>query len=85
MEQVTIRITPERLGLIDRAAAVCGVNRSEFMLQASELAALDTLTERPVIALDNQAYDDFAAELATPVQLDARLSRRLFRPPLWER
>ena len=65
-------MTDERLVFIDRAAAIRGVSRTEFVLRPSE-AAVEMLNERPVIALD------------TPVKLDARLKERFSHRPLWER
>ena len=47
MGQVNIRMTDERLALIDRAAAIRGVTRTEFVLRSSEAAAIETLNERP--------------------------------------
>ncbi len=41
--------------------------------------------ERPVIELDDEAYDAFLAVLDTPVEPDERLRERFARRPLWER
>ncbi len=85
MGQVNFRMTDERLALIDRAAAIRGVTRTEFVLRSSEAAAIETLNERPVIALDDEAYDAFVAALDAPVQPNNRLKERFARRPLWER
>ena len=85
MGQVNFRMTDERLALIDRAAAIRGVTRTEFVLRSSEAAAVETLNERPVIALDDEAYDAFVAALDAPVQPNDRLKERFARRPLWER
>lgn len=85
MGQVNFRMTDERLALIDRAAAIRGVTRTEFVLRSSEAAAIETLNERPIIALDDEAYDAFVAALDAPVQPNARLKERFARRPLWER
>ena len=85
MGQVNFRMTDERLALIDRAAAIRGVTRTEFVLRSSEAAAIETLNERPVIALDDEAYDAFVAALDAPVQPNDRLKERFPRRPLWER
>ena len=83
--QVNFRMKDERLSLIDRAAAVRGVTRTEFVLRSSEAAAIETLSERPIIALDDEAYDAFVAALDAPVAPNARLKRQLARRPQWER
>ena len=76
MPQVNIRTSSERLPIIDRAAAIRGVSRTEFMLESSERAAIEILNERPVIALDNEAWDDFVAALDEPVELDPEVKVR---------
>ena len=85
MGQVNFRMTDERLALIDRAATIRGVTRTEFVLRSSEAAAIETLNERPVIALDDAAYDAFVAALDAPVEPNQRLKERFARTPLWER
>ena len=85
MGQVNFRMKDERLALIDRAAAIRGVTRTEFVLRSSEAAAMETLNERPIIALDDESYDAFVAVLDAPVQPNDRLKERFAQPPLWER
>ncbi len=85
MPQVSFRISSERLAVIDRAAAVQGVSRSEFVLRASELAAVEILNQRPVIILDDKAWDDFAATLDAPVDIDPSVKARYARAPQWTR
>jgi uncharacterized protein (DUF1778 family) len=55
------------------------------VLRSSEAAAIETLNERPVIALDDEAYDAFVAALDAPVEPNDRLKKRFARQPLWER
>ena len=85
MAQVNFRVKDERLALIDRAAAIRGVTRTEFVLRASEDAALEALIERPVIVLDDEAYDDFLAALDAPERPSDRLREQAARQPPWER
>ena len=85
MVQVIFRMKEERLALIDRAAAIRGITRAEFVLRSSEVAALETLLERPVIALDDKVYDAFIAALDAPMESNVRLKERFARQPLWER
>ena len=72
MAQVNFRMSSERLAFIDRAAAIRGVTRTEFVLRSSEAAAIETLNERPIIALDDEAWDAFAAALDAPVETRSR-------------
>ena len=85
MAQVHFRMSDERLAFIDRAAAIRGVTRTEFVLRSSEAAAIETLNERPVIALDDAAWDAFTAALDAPVVPDATVKNRFARRPSWER
>ena len=79
------RMRDEHLALIDRAAAIRGVTRAEFVLRASEAAAIEVLSERPAIALDDETYDAFVAVLEMPAEPNERLRDLVARQPLWER
>ena len=81
MAQVHFRMSDERLAFIDRAAAIRGVTRTEFVLRSSEAAAIETLNERPIITLDDEAWD----ALDAPVEPDAAVKERFGRRPSWER
>ena len=85
MVQVNFRMSAERLALIDRAAAIRGVTRTEFVLRSSEAAAIEILNERPVIVLDDEAWDDFIEAIDAPVELDPAVKERYARTPRWDR
>ena len=85
MAQVNFRMSDERLAVIDRAAAVRGVTRTEFVLGASEAAAIETLNERPAIVLDEEAWDAFTAALDAPVEPDPAVKARFGQRPQWDR
>ena len=85
MAQVDFRMKDERLALIDRAAAIRGVTRTEFVLRSSEAAAIEALNERPVIALGDEAYAAFVGALNAPVEPNDRLQELFGRRPQWER
>ena len=85
MAQVNFRMKEDRLALIDRAAEIRVITRTEFVLRSSELAAIETLNERPIITLDDEAYDAFTAALDAPVESNDRLKKQFARQPLWER
>ena len=61
MAQVNFRVIDERLAFIDRAAAIRGVTRTEFVLRSSEASAVETVNERPDIAPDDETCDAGAA------------------------
>ena len=85
MAQVNFRMSSERLALIDRVAAIRGVTRTEFVLRSSEAAAIETLNERPIIALDDEVREAFTAALGAPVEPDLAVKARFAREPRWER
>ena len=85
MAQVNFRMSEERLAFIDRAAAIRGVTRTEFVLRSSEAAAIETLNERPIIALDDEAWNAFVAALDAPVESDPAVKERYTRRPQWDR
>ena len=85
MAQVNFRMSEERLAFIDRAAAIRGVTRTEFVLRSSEAAAIETLNERPIIALDDETWDAFVAALDAPAAPDPAVKERYARRPQWDR
>lgn len=85
MPQFNISTSNERLAIIDRAAAIRGVSRAEFVLQSSEAAAVEMLNERHVITLDDEAWDDFVATLDAPVKIDPAVKAGYARRPQWDR
>ena len=85
MPQVSVRVSNDLLACIDRAAAIRGVSRTEFVLRASEAAAIATLNESPVISLDDEAWGDFVAALDAPVDMEPSVKERFARQPQWDR
>lgn len=81
MPQVNFLTSSERLAVIDRAPKIRGLTRTEFMLRSSEAAVIEILNERPVIALDDEAWDDFLVALDAPVEMDPAVKVRYARRP----
>ncbi len=81
MPHVNFRISSERLAVMDSAVKILGVGQAEFLLRSSEAAAIDVLNERPIIALDDQAWDDFVAVLDAPVEIDPAVKACYARRP----
>jgi uncharacterized protein (DUF1778 family) len=84
-DTLNIRIKPEVRGLIDRAAASAGKNRTDFILDAARHAAEDALLDSTVLAFSPKAYTDFLARLDAPPQPNQRLRRSLQTPAPWEK
>jgi uncharacterized protein (DUF1778 family) len=84
-DTLNIRIKPEVRGLIDRAAASAGKNRTDFVLDAARHAAEDALLDSTVFVYSPKAYADFLARLDAPPQPNQRLRRSLQTPAPWEK
>lgn len=82
---INLRVTPRDRDLIDRAAAVLGKNRSEFMMEASRQAAEDALLDRSAFRLDAERFAAFMAQLDAPPAPNDRLRKLLATPAPWEK
>ena len=82
---IHIRVHQADRDLIDRAAAVAGQSRSEFVLGTARREAEDVLREQRVFHLDAGAWDLFMTELDRPPQDNPRLAALLQRQAPWER
>jgi len=84
-ETLNIRIQPKVRSLIDRAAALVGKNRTDFVLDAARHAAENTLLDHTVIVAGSKAYADFLERLDAPPRPNERLRRSLKTPAPWEK
>lgn len=82
---INLRVTPRDRDLIDRAAAVLGKNRSEFMMEASRQAAEDALLDRIAFRLDAERFGAFMAQLDAPPAPNERLRKLLATPAPWDK
>jgi uncharacterized protein (DUF1778 family) len=83
-EALNIRIKPEVRDLIDRAAALEGKNRTDFVLDAARRAAEDTLLDRTVLVVSPAAYRQFLARLDAPARPNKRLTKTMQTPAPWK-
>jgi uncharacterized protein (DUF1778 family) len=84
-DTLNLRIKPDLRGLIDRAAAVTGKNRTDFVLNAARHAAEDALLDRTIFSVSPKAYAEFLARLDMPPQANPLLRRALETPAPWEK
>jgi uncharacterized protein (DUF1778 family) len=63
---MSLRIPDQARAIIDRAAAIRGKNRSEFIIEAALIAAEDTLLDQTLVKVDRAAYSDFLNLLDQP-------------------
>ena len=83
-DTLNLRIKAEERGLIDRAAAITGKTRTDFVLEAACHAAEEALLDRTVLAVSQEAHAAFLARLDEPPKPNARLRRTMRTVPPWE-
>lgn len=84
-DTLNLRIKPDERSLIDRAAALTGKTRTDFVLEAARGAAVDALTERTLFVVDEKAYAKFLAALDAPPRPNDKLIRTMQTPAPWDR
>lgn len=82
---INLRASKDDRDLIDRAAAVRHVTRTEFMLASARNAAMDALLDQSFFKLDAARWDAFVAALDAPPKDNPRLKRLLAKKAPWER
>ncbi len=71
--------------LIDRAAALVGQNRSEFMLDSARRRAEDVLLDQRLFLLDKEKYEEFLNILNEPPKPRDALRKLLSAKAPWEK
>lgn len=82
-DNINIRVSPETLGLIDRAARVLGKTRTDYILDTVREAAEHTVLDQTLFVLNPEQWDAFVAALDAPPQHNERLEKLLSRRPPW--
>lgn len=83
-DTLNLRIKPEMRGMIDRAAALAGKTRTDFVLDAARRAAEEALLDRTLLRVSPESYAAFIALLDAPPQANPALRRTMQTPALWE-
>ena len=84
-DNINIRVSPEMLGLIDRAARVFGKTRTNFILDTVRQAAEDAILDQRLFLLDETQWQAFNKALDAPMAENAQLQSLLARKPAWEK
>jgi uncharacterized protein (DUF1778 family) len=79
-----MRLTRGERALIDQAAALLGKKRSEFMLDAARREAENTLLDRVIFQLDQEAFSRFSDLLDNPPPATDELRAFLAAKAPWE-
>lgn len=81
---INLRASAPIRDLIDRAAAVLGKTRSEFMLDSARRSAEDVLLDQTVFRLDAKKFAAFMAILEQPPKPSEKLKELLRMKAPWE-
>lgn len=82
---INIRVLPEQLDLIDRAAGLLGKKRSDFMLEAACERALSVLLDQVHFSLSTEKIQEFTELLDAPPKPNEGLERLLALDPVWNK
>ena len=83
-QTLNIRIKVDERALIDRAAALSGQTRTDFVLAAARSAAEAALLDRAVFSVNAAAYRQFLAKLDAKPRPNARLRKTMQTASPWE-
>jgi uncharacterized protein (DUF1778 family) len=83
-ETLNLRVRPDDRALIDRAAALQGKSRTDFLLEAGRRAAQETLLDRTLWRAGEEAFNAFNARLDAPPRPNEKLRRTMKTRAPWE-
>ncbi len=83
-KHIQIRVQSKVRALIDRAAAVAGKSRSEFMIECAQAEAISVLLDQRYVELEGQDWDKLMAILARPPMPNAALKTLIRSRAPWE-
>ncbi len=81
---INIRASSRQMSVIDRAAALKGTTRSDFMLDAATRAAEDAILDLSIFTLPADEWDAYVASIESPPAPTAALRKLLGEPAPWE-
>jgi uncharacterized protein (DUF1778 family) len=82
---LSMRLPEADIAMIDRAAAMRGQSRTDFVRDAAVRAAEDVLMERTLVRMSRSGFDTFMKALAAPAAVIPQMVELLKRPAPWER
>jgi uncharacterized protein (DUF1778 family) len=82
---INVRLPTKLRDLIDRAAAVVGKTRTDFILESARKHAVDVLLDQQLFSLETSQYEEFLRALDAPVQSNARLKQLLASKSPWQK
>ena len=81
---ISMRLPEADVAMIDRAAALKGRSRTDFVRDAAVRAAEEAVMEQQLIRMTEDGFADFMALMTAPVEVVPELVEVLRRPAPWE-
>ncbi len=81
---LSMRLTEEDIAVIDRAAALRGCSRADFMREAAVRAAKEALMEDTLIRMSADGFEAFPHVSASPARAVPEMVDLLRRRAPWE-
>jgi uncharacterized protein (DUF1778 family) len=81
---ISMRLPEADVAMIDRAAALKGRSRTDFVRDAAVRAAEEAVMEQQLIRMTEDGFADFMALMAAPVEVVPELAEVLRRHAPWE-
>ena len=81
---INMKADPRVRNLIDRAAGLLHMNRTEFMLKIAIQRSEEVILEQQLIAVDAERFERFVAALDAPPARNPRLQRLMTHKAPWE-
>lgn len=82
---IKIRILPEQMTLIDRAANALGKSRTDFIVEVACEHAREVLLDQIYFKLDDEKFRQFNAMLDASAEPNAGLSRLMEVEAVWDK
>jgi uncharacterized protein (DUF1778 family) len=82
---IHLRAKSSERDLIDQAAQLKGMNRTQFIMSAAVARANEVLMESSTLFLSEEQYDKFVHLLDNPPAPNAALKRLLSTPAPWDK
>lgn len=81
---INMKAEPEVRSLIDRAAKLLHLNRTEFVLETVIQRAEDVILDHQLISVDKERFERFVATLDAAPAKNPRLKKLMNRKAPWE-
>jgi uncharacterized protein (DUF1778 family) len=82
---VSMRLPESDLAIIDRAAALRGRSRTDFVREAAVRAAEEVLLEQRVVRMSPEDFEAFKAAISAPGKAVPEMVELLRRPAPWDK